>query len=101
LDNWRPSLRVHAPNGVPQGNAFYWVFDNTDATAGTSAVSHQPAPGAFACGGLPGDVFMTGDWNNSGAAKAGAQAFQWVLDFNGLHTPDLVFNLFDRPATFP
>src|SRR5690349_13823767 len=47
------------------------------------------------------DVFVTGDWNNSGSAKAGVfrggavgvQPFQWVLDANGLHTPDIVFNL--------
>jgi len=52
---------------------------------------------------------VTGDWNNSGAAKAGvfrsgaagAQAFQWVLDYNGLHTPDLVFNLFGLAGDMP
>ena len=95
-------VRVYAPNGVPQGNPFFWLFDNANANAGTAASTHQPAPNAFAFGGLPGDVFVTGDWNNSGTAKAGVfrsgaagvQPFQWVLDANGLHTPDIVFNLF-------
>jgi hypothetical protein len=102
-------VRAYAPNGVPQGSPFYWVFDNSDAYAGNSPANHPPAPGAFAFGGLPGDVFVTGDWNNSGAAKAGvfrsgaagAQAFQWVLDYNGLHTPDLVFNLFGLAGDMP
>jgi hypothetical protein len=95
-------VRVYAPNGIPQGLPFFWVLDNADANAGSSALLHQPAPGAFAFGGLPGDIFMTGDWNNSGTAKAGifrsgaagAQQFEWVLDANGNHTPDVVFNLY-------
>ena len=95
-------VRVYAPNGIPQGNPFFWVLDSADANAGPLATTHQPAPGAFAFGGLPGDVYLTGDWNNSGAAKAGifrsgaagVQPFQWVLDANGAHTPDVVFNLF-------
>jgi len=87
---------------VPQGEPFFWVLDNGDATSGSAAESHPPAAGSFAFGGLPGDVFVTGDWNNSGSAKAGVfrsgaaglQPFEWVLDANGRHAADLVFNLY-------
>ena len=96
-------VRKYAPMGIPQGNPFYWVVDIADADAGTSAQIHQPdVPNSFAFGGLAGDVFITGDWNNSGTSKggvfrsgvAGAQPFEWVLDANGRHTPDIVFNLY-------
>jgi hypothetical protein len=95
-------VRKYAPAGVPIGEPFFWVLDAADVTAGSAVATHQPAPGSFAFGGLPGDVFITGDWNNGGAAKAGifragaagAQPFQWVLDANGRHTADLVFNLY-------
>jgi hypothetical protein len=73
------------------------VLDGSAATAGNLRVNHQPEPNCFAFGGLPGDVFKTGDWNNNGTAKAGVfrsgaagiQPFQWVLDANGLHTADI------------
>jgi hypothetical protein len=95
-------VRKYAPAGVPIGEPFFWVLDRADANAGSAVATHQPAAGSFAFGGLPGDVFITGDWNNTGAAKAGvfragaagAQPFQWVLDANGRHTADLVFNLY-------
>jgi len=104
-------VRKYAPAGVPQGEPFFWVFDNGNANAGNDPANHPAAAGAFPFGGLPGDLFVTGDWNNNGRAKAGVfrggavgiQPFQWVLDFNGAHTPDLVFNLFglagDKPVT--
>jgi len=104
-------VRKYAPGGVPQGEPFFWVYDDANANAGNDPVNHPAAAGAYAFGGLPGDLFVTGDWNNSGTAKAGvfrsgvagAQQFQWVLDANGLHTPDVTFNLFgvlgDRPIT--
>ena len=95
-------VRVYAPNGIPQGNPFFWVLDGSDATAGNLPANHQPAANCFPFGGLPGDVFITGDWNNGGAAKAGVfrsgaagvQPFEWVLDANGNHTSDVVFNLY-------
>ena len=95
-------VRVYAPGGVPQGDPFYWVLDGSDATAGNLPANHQPASNCFPFGGLPGDVFVTGDWNNNGTAKAGVfrsgaagvQPLEWVLDANGLHTADVVFNLF-------
>jgi hypothetical protein len=90
-------VRKYAPAGVPIGNPFFWVLDNADPNAGASPAVHQPAAGSFAFGGLGGDVFVTGDWNNSGiwraglfrSGSAGAQPFEWVLDFNGTHTPDV------------
>jgi len=35
-------VRAYAPNGVPQGSPFYWVFDNSDAYAGNSPANHPP-----------------------------------------------------------
>ena len=107
VGNWTGSttrvgvVRKYAPGGVPQGQPFFWVYDSADANAGSAATTHQPAPNPFAFGGLAGDVFITGDWNNTGIAKAGVfrgaagvQPFEWVLDANGRHAPDLVFNLY-------
>jgi hypothetical protein len=96
-------VRKYAPAGIPQGEPFFWMLDNADANAGSAPANHQPdIPNCFAFGGIPGDVFLTGDWTNTGISRAGvfrsgfagAQPFEWVLDANGRHTPDLVFNLY-------
>jgi hypothetical protein len=75
-------VRKYAPAGVPQGNPFFWVPDMSDADAGTTVALHQPdLPRCFAFGGIAGDVFVTGDWYNTGRAMAGVyRGALWVLD---------------------
>jgi len=86
-------VRKYAPAGIPQGNPFFWVLDAGAANAGNQPANHPAAAGAYAFGGLAGDVFVTGDWNNSGVSRAGVyRAGLWVLDLNGTHTPDLIFS---------
>jgi len=102
-------VRKYAPGGIPQGEPFFWVFDAGTATSGNLPANHPAAAGAFPFGGLPGDIFVTGDWNNTGTSKAGVfrggaagvQPFQWVLDGSGTHTPEIVFNLFGLPGDKP
>jgi hypothetical protein len=73
-------VRKYAPAGVPIGNPFYWVLDGAAANAGTAPASHQPGF-TFAFGGLAGDVFVTGDWYNTGTSVAGVfRTGLWVLD---------------------
>ena len=90
-------VRKYAPAGIPQGNPFYWVLDAGAANAGSAAASHQPGF-TFAFGGLAGDVFVTGDWNNTGTSAAGVyRAGLWVLDAalpsapQASHVPGLTF----------
>ena len=89
---------------MPQGQPFFWLFDNADATAGPAATTHQPASGAFPYGGLAGDVFVTGDWLGTGTSHAGVyrQGF-WLLDLTGAHTYDTFFGYgglgIDTPIT--
>jgi subtilase family serine protease len=75
-------VRKYAPAGVPIGNPFYWVLDAGAANAGTAPASHQPDYArCFGFGGLAGDVFVTGDWYNTGASGAGVfRSGLWVLD---------------------
>jgi hypothetical protein len=74
-------VRSYAPLGVPVGPPFYWVYDNGAANAGNLPANHQPAVNCFAFGGLPGDVFVTGDWYNTGTTTAGVyRTGYWVLD---------------------
>src|SRR5262249_7088237 len=73
-------VRKYAPAGVPQGEPFFWVLDGASANAGSAATTHQPGI-TFAFGGLPGDVFVTGDWANNGTSAAGVyRNGLWVLD---------------------
>jgi sugar lactone lactonase YvrE len=76
-------VRKYAPAGVPIGNPFYWVVDAGAANAGASPANHPPdcPQRCFAFGGLTGDVFVTGDWFNTGTSGAGVfrNGF-WVLD---------------------
>ena len=56
---------------MPQGPPFFWVHDNSPANAGN----------CFPFGGLSGDVFVTGDWYNTGTSAAGVyRSGYWVLD---------------------
>jgi hypothetical protein len=92
-------VRKYAPGGVPQGNPFLWVFDQAAPNAGDSSNLHQPAPGlSFAYGGLPGDVYVSGDWYNTGVWTAGVyRNGYWVLDAalpgapQAQHVPGLQF----------
>jgi hypothetical protein len=74
-------VRSYAPNGVPVGPPFFWVLDGNAANAGNLPANHQPGTYCFAYGGLPGDVFVVGDWYNTGTSTAGVyRAGYWVLD---------------------
>jgi hypothetical protein len=91
-------VRKYAPAGVTQGEPFLWVPDAGAANAGNLPANHPTAPGPFAFGGLPGDVFVTGDWYLTGYSSAGVyrNGF-WVLDaapaFAGqaYHLPGVTF----------
>ena len=87
VGNWTGShtrvgvVRSYAPQGVPTTPPFFWVLDNGAANAGPLATSHQPASYCFAFGGLSGDVFVTGDWYNTGVSAAAVyRQGLWVLD---------------------
>ena len=97
-------VRAYAPGGlVGQCNAstnagcpFFWLEDSANPNSGTLATTHQPSPGAFAFGGLYGDVFVTGDWLTLGYTRAGVyRQGIWLLDegLNGAtnHTYDTFF----------
>jgi hypothetical protein len=107
-------VRAYAPGGVVgacsastnAGCPFFWVFDIANPNAGASAAAHQPAPGAFAYGGLFGDVFVTGDWLSTGAVRAGVyRQGIWLLDegLNGptYHTYDTFFGYGGLPGDIP
>jgi hypothetical protein len=106
-------VRAYAPGGVvgpctstnASGCPFYWVYDSGNPNAGNAAANHQPASGAYAFGGLFGDVFVTGDWNANGIYEAGVyrQGF-WMLDVSGSHANGQTFFGFggvagDQPIT--
>jgi hypothetical protein len=83
---------------VPQGEPFFWVPDVGAANAGNLPANHPTTPTPFAFGGLPGDVFVTGDWYNTGITTAGVyRAGFWVLDAalpgtpQANHVPGLTF----------
>jgi hypothetical protein len=75
-------VRKYAPGGVPTGNPFYWVLDAGSANAGNSPQNHPAdVSNSFAYGGLNGDVYITGDWYNTGITHAGVyRGGLWVLD---------------------
>jgi hypothetical protein len=90
-------VRKYAPNGIPQGNPFFWVLDSGLPASGNTSAQHQPilsGPAApFAFGGLANDVFVTGDWVGTGTDHAGVyRGGQWVEDTTGNHTTLGVFN---------
>jgi hypothetical protein len=73
-------VRAYAPGGIPQGNPYFWVLDGGAANAGNLPANHQPF-NQFAFGGLLGDVFVTGDWYNTGYSFAGVwRGGPWYLD---------------------
>jgi hypothetical protein len=75
-------VRKYVPNGVPQGNPFFWVPDAGAANAGSSPDKHQPDyRRCFPFGGLDGDVFITGDWYGTGKSTAAVyRNGLWVID---------------------
>ena len=87
-----PGQSTPAPGSVP----FLWIFDSANPNAGNAASAHPPAIGAFPFGGIAGDVYVTGDWLNTGAYRAGIyRGGAWILDtgVNGatVHTADTFF----------
>jgi hypothetical protein len=97
-------VRAFAPGGIvgacnsatAVGCPFFWVFDSANPNAGSAASAHPPAAGAYAYGGLFGDVFVTGDWLATGTARGGVyRGGIWLLDegLNGTnnHTYDTFF----------
>jgi hypothetical protein len=81
---------------------FLWVLDNADVDAGAAAANHQPASGAFAFGGVPGDVYVTGDWLGTGITRAGIyRQGNWLLDLTGAHTYDTFYQFGGVPTDVP
>jgi hypothetical protein len=90
------------PMCTPASNPFLWVFDSADPSAGSSAAAHQPAAGAFAFGGLTGDVYVTGDWTGTGTTRAGIyRSGNWLEDLTGAHTYDTFFQFGGVPTDVP
>jgi hypothetical protein len=101
-------VRKYAPGGVPIGNPFYWVLDGGAPNAGNQPANHQPAPYAFAFGGLTGDVFVTGDWFGIGVTQGGVyRNGLWVLDAavpsapQANHVTGLAFGYGGLPSDIP
>jgi hypothetical protein len=97
-------VRAYAPGGVvgpctstnASGCPFYWVYDSANPNAGSAPAAHQPAAGAYAFGGLYGDIFVNGDWLGLGYTRGGVyRQGLWILDegLNGAsnHTYDTFF----------
>jgi len=114
VGNWfgtgsRPGVvRKYAPGGVPQGEPFLWVLDGGAANAGNLPVNHPAAANPFAFGGLPGDVFVAGDWSLTGKSAAGVyRAGLWVLDAalpgeaQQNHVPGVTFGYGGVPGDIP
>jgi hypothetical protein len=108
-------VRAYAPSGVQQGPPFLWVIDNVPATDKTQT-DHVAATGTLApfpfggvpckTAGVPGcstvnplltsDIYVAGDWENTGAWRAGIyRAGSWILDLGlggaGVHTYDTFY----------
>jgi hypothetical protein len=89
------------PNGIPQGDPFYWVLDAGAANAGNLPANHPAAAGAFPFGGLAGDLFVTGDWHNIGISRAGVyRSGVWIPDVNGAPSLTLSSRTEDSPPTY-
>lgn len=86
-------------NGLCAGPPAYWIMD-IGAPMNPYQWQHSPGQGYFQCnmqnpyyysecrtpapfwfGGLPGDVYLSGDWNGTGVSYPGVyRSGQWVLD---------------------
>jgi hypothetical protein len=63
-------------------SGFLWVLDNN----GNGRIDESGPGGdvAFALGGIPGDIPVTGNWNGDGRTKTGVfRNGQWLLDVDG------------------
>ncbi len=75
-------------------SGFYWLED-----VDGNQQSNQPPDQAFAFGGVPGDIPITGDWNGDGRTKVGVYRPSnglFILDTNGdqhFDAGDAVYNL--------
>lgn len=75
-------------------SAFFWLLD-----VDGNQQFNIPPDRAFAFGGIPGDIPITGDWNGSGSTKVGVYRSSnglFILDYDGdgqLTAADKVFNL--------
>jgi hypothetical protein len=112
-------VRKYQPSGgASVGNPFYWAFDAGAPSAGQMPASHQPAYAyCFAFGGVTGDVYLSGDWYNTGTSMAGVfrsdgipghQGFEWVLDSAppgspqaSRYVPGFAFNLYGVAGDVP
>jgi uncharacterized repeat protein (TIGR01451 family) len=75
-------------------SGFFWLLDQDG-----NQQFNAPPDRAFAFGGIPGDIPITGDWNGSGTSKVGVYRSSnglFILDYDGdgqLTAADKVFNL--------
>jgi len=62
-------------------SGFFWLLD-----ADGNQQFNSPPDKAFAFGGIPGDIPITGDWNGSGTTKVGVYRSSnglFILDYDG------------------
>jgi hypothetical protein len=97
------SCHCHVDGSGAQSQPFFWLMDKGAANAGTVAyqqacqanpqqcsnlalttdpANHPVMANAFAFGGLAGDMFVPGDWYNTGTTTAGVfrPSGIWILD---------------------
>ena len=79
--------------GIFRGG-FFWILDQDG-----NQQFNSPPDRAFAFGGIPGDIPITGDWNGSGTSKVGVYRSSnglFILDYDGdgqFTAADKVYNL--------
>src|ERR1035437_1178510 len=75
-------------------DGFFWILDQDG-----NQQFNSPPDRAFAFGGIPGDIPITGDWNGSGTSKVGVYRSSnglFILDYDGdgqFTAADKVYNL--------
>jgi hypothetical protein len=94
-----PVMNAGSSSGLPSRvgifrSGFYWLED-----VDGNQQFNQPPDQAFAFGGVPGDIPITGDWNGDGRTKVGVYRPSnglFILDTNGnqqFDVGDAVYNL--------
>jgi hypothetical protein len=97
-------VRKYTPPGTntPVGDPFFWVFDASDANAGNTPANHPTAAAPFPFGGLPGDQFVSGDWQGTGTWHAAVyRQGTWLLDLRGAHLYDTIYQFGGLPTDKP
>jgi hypothetical protein len=82
-------VRKYAPGGVPIGNPFFWIVNSSGSCLTAKTAAACTVDGAFAYGGLAGDIFLTGDWTGTGVwREAVYRNGFWIESLSANHTYD-------------